>query len=163
MLARRFEPGEVHFQLAYDLNPSSPDNLLVCGLATSFCGYHERAKAMCDRAASLNPFRVDHYWSYRSGVELLARNFEACIEAVAMTPDVIPDIQGWAAVAHAHLGADGASTRGAGALLCRRQEGMGRPARIRRDADLRKWFVGIFPIKREQDRRLLAEGMAKIA
>ena len=161
LLARRFEPGEVHFQLAHDVNPSSPDNLLACGLAASFCGYHDRAKALCDRATALNPFRVDHYWSYRASVELLARNYQACIDAVAMTPDIMPDIQGWAAVAYAHLG----RVTEARAALERfyadvRQQWYGKPNPS--DADLRRWFVEIFPIKRAEDRNLLAEGLAKI-
>jgi DNA-binding SARP family transcriptional activator/tetratricopeptide (TPR) repeat protein len=161
LLARRFEPGELHFQLAHDLNPSSPDNLIGCGLANSFCGYHERAKALCDRALALNPLRPTHYWSYRASVELLARNYEACIAAVAMVPDFIPDIQGWAAVAHAHLGqkaeAAKALERFYGAVR-KQWHGKPRPS----DADLRRWFVAIFPIKRAEDRKLLADGMAKM-
>jgi tetratricopeptide (TPR) repeat protein len=161
LLARRFEPGELHFQLAYDVNPSSPDNLLVCGLAASFCGYHDRAKTLCDRAAALNPFRVDHYWSYRASVELLARNYQACIDSVAMTPDIMPDIQGWAAVAHAHLGRVSEARSALERFYADvRKQWHGKPNPT--DDMLRKWFVEIFPIKRAEDRQLLADGMARI-
>ena len=30
------------------------------------------------------------------------------------------------------------------------------------DADLRRWFLEIFPIKRAEDRELLTDGLAKI-
>jgi DNA-binding SARP family transcriptional activator len=161
LLARRFEPAELHFQLAYDLNPSSPDNLLGCGIANSFCGNHARAKVLCDRALALNRFRPAHYWSYRASIELLARNFENCITAVAMVPDLIPDLQGWAAVAFAHLGR---KAEAAAALdqfyTAMRKQWHGKPNPS--DADLRRWFVEIFPIKRAEDRELLADGLAKI-
>ena len=161
ILARRFEPAELHFQLAYDLNPSSPDNMLGCGIAISFCGDHDRAKGLCDRAVALNRFRPTHYWSYRASIELLARNFENCITAVAMAPDLIPDLQGWAAVAYAHLGR---KTEAAAALdqfySAMRKQWHGKPKPS--DADLRRWFVDIFPIRRAEDRQLLADGLAKI-
>ena len=161
LLARRFEPGELHFQLAYDLNPSSPDNLLGCGIANSFCGNHARAKALCDRALALNRFRPAHYWSYRASIELLARNFENCITAVAMVPDLIPDLQGWAAVAHAHLGHKADATAELDQFYSgMRKQWHGKPNPS--DADLRRWFVDIFPIKRAEDRKLLADGLAKI-
>jgi DNA-binding SARP family transcriptional activator/TolB-like protein len=161
LLARRFEPGELHFQLAYDLNPSSPDNLLGCGIANSFFGNHERAKTLSDRALALNRFRPAHYWSYRASIELLARNFEECVTSVAMVPDLIPDLQGWAAVAYAHLGrkADAAAALDQFYSAMRKQwYGKPKPS----DADLRRWFLEIFPIKRAQDRKLLADGLAKI-
>lgn len=161
LLARRFEPGELHFQMAHDLNPSNPDNLLVCGLANAFCGHHEKAKALCDRAAELNPLRPMHYWGYRASVELLGRNFDACIAAVSRAPDMYPDIQGWAAVAHAHLGQLSearTALRQFYADMRKRWTGAQKPT----DQELRKWFAQIFPIKLEEDRRLLAEGLAKI-
>jgi tetratricopeptide (TPR) repeat protein len=161
LLARRFEPGELHFQMAHDLNPSNPDNLLVCGLASAFCGQHDNAKALCDRAAHLNPFRPMHYWGYRASVELLGRNFAACIAAVSRAPDMYPDIQGWAAVAHAHLG-HLAEARAAlqqfYADMRRRWAGAGRPT----EQALRTWFAEVFPIKLEEDRRLISEGLERI-
>jgi DNA-binding SARP family transcriptional activator/TolB-like protein len=161
LLARRFEPAELHFQLAYDLNPSSPDNLLGCGIANSFCGNHARAKALCDRALALNRFRPAHYWSYRASIELLAHNFEECITSVAMVPDLIPDLPGWAAVAFAHLGRKAEAAQAIERFYAAvRKQWYGKPKPS--DADLRRWFVEIFPIKREEDRKLLADGMAKI-
>lgn len=162
LLARRFEPGELHFQMAHDLNPSNPDNLLVCGLANALCGHHEKAKALCDRAATLNPFRPMHYWGYRASVELLGRNFAACIAAVSRAPDMYPDIQGWAAVAHAHLGQISEARAALEQFYADvRKHWVGE--REPTEQELRKWFAEIFPIKLEEDRRLLADGLAKIA
>lgn len=161
LLARRFEPGELHFQLAYDLNPSSPDNMLGCAIAISFCGDHARAQQLCDRAVALNRFRPSHYWSYRASIELLARNFEGCITAAAMVPDLIPDLQGWAAVAHAHLGRKREAAVAIGQFYdAMRKQWHGKPDPS--DADLKRWFVEIFPIKRAEDRQLLADGLAMI-
>jgi TolB-like protein len=161
ILARRFEPGELHFQLAYDLNPSSPDNMLGCGIAFSFCGDHVRAKELSDRAVALNRFRPSHYWSYRASIQLLARNFENCIAAVAMVPDLIPDLQGWAAVAYAHLGRKQEAAAALGQFYdAMRKQWHGKPNPS--DADLKRWFVEIFPIKRAEDRQLLADGLAMI-
>jgi tetratricopeptide (TPR) repeat protein len=161
LLARRFEPGELHFQLAHDLNPSNPDNLLVCGLANAFCGRHARAAELCERAFALNPFRPALYWGYRSTVSLLGRDFKRCVESVANAPDVFPDIQGWAAVAHVHLGhLDQAreALRRFFADIRIHWAGPTAPS----DADIRKWFTEVFPIRLPEDRRLLVDGLAKI-
>jgi len=102
-----------------------------------------------------------HYWGYRASVELLGRNFDACIAAVSRAPDMYPDIQGWAAVAHAHLGQLSearTALRQFYADMRKRWTGAQKPT----DQELRKWFAQIFPIKLEEDRRLLAEGLAKI-
>jgi len=76
-------------------------------------------------------------------------------------PDIFPDIQGWAAIAHAHLGQ---IVEARAALkqfyqdVRRHWAGEAEPT----GEALRAWFVGIFPLKLEEDRRLLEEGFAKI-
>ena len=72
-----------------------------------------------------------------------------------------PDIQGWAAVAHAHLGH---MTEARTALqqfytdMRKRWSGKGRPT----DEALRTWFAEVFPIRLEEDRRLISEGLEMI-
>lgn len=162
LLARRFEPAELHFGLAYDLNPSNPDNVLACALANAFCGNHARAKELCQRAFDLNPFQQSFYYGYRASIDFLARDFTACVEAVSKAPDVFPDIQAWAASAYAHLGDLG----GARAALDRyfadiRKHWAG--PRDPTDASLLEWFVNVFPLRNSADRALLADGLKMIA
>ncbi|WP_119304768.1 BTAD domain-containing putative transcriptional regulator [Dongia deserti] len=161
LLARRFESAELHFRLAYELNPSSPDNLLACGLASAFCGDHPRARELSRRAFDLNPFPQPYYYGYRASIDFLGRDFVACIEAVNRVPDLFPDIQGWAAVSHAHLG----QLSAASSALDRYQEDMRRcwagPSNPNGE-DLCTWFATAFPIRLEADRQLIADGLAMI-
>lgn len=161
LLAGRFEPGELHFQLAYDLNPSNPDNLIVCGLAFAFCGKHARARELCDRAFELNPLRPAFYWGYRATIALLGRDFADCIEAVAMVPDIFPDIQGWAAVAYAYLGRLEQAGPAREQLFAdiRTHWAGSKPLR---DDEIEVWFTTVFPIKQPEDRQLLTDGLARI-
>lgn len=159
LLARRFDPGELHFQLAYELNPSNPDNLLACGLADAYCGHHARARERYERAFSLNPFRPSIYWGYRASIALLGRDFDECVKAVANAPDIFPDIQGWAAVAHVHRGDEGAAEAAIAQFYDDvRQHWQGPP--MPNEEMLRRWFVDVFPIRQVEDRKLLADGMA---
>jgi tetratricopeptide (TPR) repeat protein len=158
ILAGRFDPAELHFGLAYELNPSNPDNLLSCALAYAFCGNHERARQLCRRAFELNPFPQPYYHAYRASIDFLARDFGGCIEAVNRAPDFFPDIQGWAAASYGHLGDLDA---GRAALdryfvdIRKRWAGPPNPS----DDALCDWFVNVFPIRYEADRRLLADGL----
>lgn len=158
ILAGRFDSAELHFGLAYDLNPSNPDNLLGCALAYAFCGNHERARELCRRAFELNPFPQPYYHAYRASIDFLARDFAGCIEAVNRAPDFFPDIQAWAAASYAHLG-DLAAGRAALDRyfidIRKRWAGPPNPS----DDALCDWFVGVFPIRYDADRQLLADGL----
>lgn len=161
ILAGRFDPAELHFGLAYDLNPSNPDNLLGCALAFAFCGNHDRARELCRRAFELNPFPQPYYHAYRASIDFLARDFAGCIEAVNRAPDFFPDIQAWAAASYGHLG-DLAAGRAAleRYLLDIRKRWAGPPDPG--DEALCDWFVSVFPIRYDADRRLLADGLNMI-
>ncbi len=162
LLARRFDPAELHFSLAYDLNPSNPDNMLACALANAFCGNHARAKELSLRAFDLNPFPQSFYYGYRVSIDFLARDFAACIEAVNTAPDVFPDIQGWAASARAHLGDPGGARAALDRYFADIRKHWAGPADPT-EAMLLDWFVNVFPLRNSADRALLAEGLKKVA
>lgn len=158
ILARRFEPAELHIGLAYDLNPSNPDNLIACGLANAFCGHHVRASELARRAFDLNPFPQPYYYGYRASIDFLGRDFAGCIDAVKHVPDFFPDIQGWAAASYAHLG-DMAAARAAldRYLVDIRKRWAGPPNPT--DRALCEWLIDVFPIRHDADRQLLADGL----
>ncbi|HET6619202.1 MAG TPA: BTAD domain-containing putative transcriptional regulator [Dongiaceae bacterium] len=161
ILARRFEPAELHFGLAYDLNPSNPDNLIACALGNAFCGNHPRARELSRRALDLNPFPQPYYFGYRANIDFLGRDFRSCIEAVNRAPDLFPDIQAWAAAAYAHLGDTAAARAALDRYLVdirKRWAGPANPS----DGALCDWLVDIFPIRHDADRALLADGLRMI-
>jgi DNA-binding SARP family transcriptional activator/TolB-like protein len=162
LLARRFDPAELHFGLAYDLNPSNPDNVLACALANAFCGNHARAKNLCSRAFDLNPFPQPFYYGYRASIDFLARDFAGCIDAINRAPDVFPDIQAWAASAQAHRGDLDSARAALGRFFVDIRKHWAGPPNPD-EAMLLDWFVNIFPLRKDADRRLLADGLNKIA
>lgn len=161
ILARRFEPAELHFGLAYDLNPSNPENLLGCGLANAFFGHHARARELSRRAFDINPYPQPYYYGYRVNIDFLGRDFAGCIEAVNRAPDLFPDNQGWAAMSYAHLGDLSAARKALDCYLVdfrKRWAGAPNPS----DADLCDWLVDAFPIRNDADRQLLVDGLNMI-
>jgi tetratricopeptide (TPR) repeat protein len=161
ILAGRFEPAELHFGLAYDLNPSNPDNLLGCALAHAFCGNHERARGLCRRAFELNPFPQPYYHAYRASIDFLGRDFAGCIEAVNRAPDFFPDIQAWAAASYGHLGDLAAGRTALDRFFTDIRKRWAGPPSPSDDA-VCDWFVGMFPIRYEADRKLLTDGIGII-
>ena len=161
ILAGRYEPAELHFGLAYDLNPSNPDNLLSCGLGHAFCGNHARARELSRRAFDLNPFPQPYYYGYRANIDLLGRDFAGCIEAVNRVPDFFPDIQAWAAASYAHLGDLAAARAALDRYLVDIRKLWAGPADPSDDV-LCNWIVGVFPIRNDADRQLLADGLRMI-
>lgn len=161
ILAGRYEPAELHFGLAYDLNPSNPDNLLACGLGHAFCGNHARARGLSRRAFDLNPFPQPYYYGYRANIDLLGRDFAGCIEAVNRVPDFFPDIQAWAAASYAHLGDLAAAQAALDRYLVDIRKLWAGPADPSDDI-LCNWIVGVFPIRNDADRQLLADGLRMI-
>jgi hypothetical protein len=64
-------------------------------------------------------------------------------------------------VAYAHLGRKKEAAAALGQFYdAMRKQWHGKPNPS--DADLKRWFVEIFPIKRAADRQLLADGLAMI-
>lgn len=158
LLERRWDCAELHFRLAHDLNPANPSTLISYALASSFMGNHRQARQLCDRAFDICAIREPYFFGYRSTIAFLAGDYKDCLRAIEQVPDIFPDIAGWAAASHALLGQKVEAAQYAGQFITSMRERWAGQKPVS-DSTLVTWFKTIFPLRRERDRKLLAEGI----
>ncbi|MDF2999092.1 MAG: hypothetical protein K0R27_4729 [Xanthobacteraceae bacterium] len=158
LLERRWDCAELHFRLAHDLNPANPSTLIAYALGSSFMGNHRQARQLCDRAFDICAIREPYFFGYRSTIAFLAGDYKDCLNSIEQVPDIFPDISGWAAASHALLGQKTEAAHHAGQFMTSMRERWAGQKPVS-DSTLVTWFKTIFPLRRERDRKLLAEGM----
>lgn len=158
LLARRWEVAELHFRLAHDLNPANPNTLISYALASAFMGNHKQARTLCARAFDICALREPYFFGYRATIAFLGGDHAECLAAIAEVPELFPDIDGWAAAGHAALGHDEEAGRSAARFLASMRARWAGPTPVA-DAELVAWFKTVFPLRRERDRRLLAQAI----
>lgn len=158
LLERRWDCAELHFRLAHDLNPANPSTLIAYALASSFMGNHRQARQLSDRAFDICAIREPYFFGYRSTIAFLAGDYKDCLRSIEQVPDIFPDIAGWAAASHALLGQKVEAAQYAGQFVTSMRERWAGQKPVS-DSTLVNWFKTIFPLRRERDRKLLADGM----
>lgn len=158
LLARRWDCAELHFRLAHDLNPANPSTLIAYALASAFMGNHRQARQLCQRAFDICAIREPYFFGYRSNIAFLAGNYADCLDAIQQVPDIFPDISGWAAASHAHLGHKEEAARCVEQFIANMRQRWAGPKPVS-DETLIQWFKTVFPLRRGRDRKLLAEGI----
>lgn len=154
----RFEQAELHFNLAYELNPNSPITLIPCAHGLSFLGRHGLACQLAKRAIEINPLMPAFHWGYILCIRYLARDYDGAIEAAEIAQDAITDLHAWRAAALA--------------MADREEEAVGAVATFRTlvrdrwhgtkpctDLEIASWFLHCFPIRRREDLEHLREGL----
>lgn len=106
MLARDFENGRRHFDLAGQLNPSDANITVARALAEAYLGNAEKGLELAQKAIQLNPFHPDYYLGNLATISFLAGRYEDTVATIDLAPNVWPEISAWYAAACAHLGRD---------------------------------------------------------
>jgi Flp pilus assembly protein TadD len=154
-MTRHFEQSEVHYELAAELNPNSPKTLVSAALGMAFMGRVDSASRLLERAMDLTSMFLDYQWSHIAVIRYFAGDFEGAIAAADRSKNAIVDTAGWKTAALRKLG----RTDEARAALTQLQESIAAawagPA-APTPKDILDWFLGAFPIKRDEDRRDLA-------
>ena len=154
-MTRHFEQSEVHYELAAELNPNSPKTLVSAALGMAFMGRVDSASRLLERAMDLTSMFLDYQWSHIAVIRYFAGDFEGAIAAADRSKNAIVDTAGWKTAALRKLG----RTDEARAALTQLQESItaawAGPA-APTPKDILDWFLGAFPIKRDEDRRDLA-------
>ncbi|AZO49905.1 MAG: hypothetical protein EOS54_26920 [Mesorhizobium sp.] len=155
-MTRHFEQSEVHYELAAELNPNSPKTLVSAALGMAFMGRVGPATQFLERAMDLTSMFLDYQWSHISVIRYFAGDFEGAIAAADRSRNAIVDTAGWKTAALCRLG----RTDEARAALMQLQESVAAawagpaPPTLK---DILDWFLGAFPIKRDEDRRDLVQ------
>src|SRR5262249_25075589 len=113
LMAGRYEQADIHYDLAFDLNPNNPKTLLSCAHGFAFAGRAERAKELTRLALSLTPFVTPYQWEYLTGIRFIIGDYSGAVAAARMGTDSMPDTRVWKAAALALMGDNNAAHRAA--------------------------------------------------
>lgn len=153
-----YAQAELHFEHSYELNPNSARTLVPCAQGLSYCGKRARAVELVAQALDLHPEMLPAHWGYIMCIRFLSGRYAEAVAAAEKAGDSVIDFLGWKAAALALQG----SRAEAGATASRfieavREKWVGDTAPTA-DAIV-DWFLHCFPIRLEEDRRHLREGL----
>jgi DNA-binding SARP family transcriptional activator/TolB-like protein len=154
----RFEPAILHYEMAYDLNPNSPQTLMSCAQGLAFCGEYDLAQRLCRHSIELNPAIPPYHWVYSATIHFLSGKYAACIEAAERSRNAIATVSAFKAAALAHLGA-AAEAREAAAFFLEdvRVKWVGQSRAT--DEQIVAWYLQNFPIRDRDAYERLREGL----
>jgi len=157
-MRRQFEQADLSFSLALDLNENDPWTLISSALGLAFCGDHARAQALADRALRVNGSPSKSHWAYQATTRFMTGDYRGSVAAAERAEEVILNLPAWHAAALALLEAGGARQAQRFLELIRAHWHGKRPAS---DADIMAWFMAAFPIRLEDDRRRVRQGLER--
>ncbi|HYG67306.1 MAG TPA: tetratricopeptide repeat protein, partial [Anaeromyxobacteraceae bacterium] len=155
---REFERGAAHLDRALALNPNDPDVLVHLAVGYAFLGDPERGLALGEAARRLHPFHPDWYFAALAANHFVARRWRDAASSLARTPDLYADGRAFLAAAHAHLGEVERAREHARRFLARFGVAIAPGAR---PADAVAWVLRVNPLRRDEDRDALVEGLLR--
>jgi DNA-binding SARP family transcriptional activator/TolB-like protein len=158
-MAKQYEQAMIFMGLAYELNENDPWTLVSSATCLSFCGQYERASEIAEHTLHLplapNPLQ----WAYHTTIRFMGGDYEGVVQAAAAAGDVNLSVPGYKASALFHLGdRAGAAAEFKRYMKLIRTRWVGKePAS---DANITRWFLTMFPIRRPDDWQRLRDGLA---
>ena len=157
-----FDKATLHMEMAANLNPNSPRTIISCAMGFAFFGDHKKAGELLAHSLRCSPLLLEYQWCYAASVYYLAGDFEQALSAAKQGRDRIIDNPGWHAATLVRLGRlDEARERFDD--LTKIVSGnwyLNEPATP--DA-ICNWFVGIYPMRRHEERGMLEEALGDAA
>lgn len=152
----RYQQAAVHYELATNLNGSSPKALFSCAQGLAFVGAKARARQLLDEAFRLAPFLLPYQWCYVASTNYMIGDYGAAVEAAERGGHATMDNLGWRAAALARLGriAEAKAAFLEQVALVKDDWSARTPASA---ANVRDWFLDCFPIGEQDSRIGLAE------
>jgi TolB-like protein/DNA-binding SARP family transcriptional activator len=154
-MAGRYQQAEVHYELVAELNPNSPRMLVSAALGLAFMGRVDVATRLLSRAMGLTSLFLDYQWSHIAVVRYFAGDLEGAIDAADRSQNAIVDTAGWKAAALSKLGRT-EEAKAALAELDRSVAAAWAGPSPAGEKDVLDWFLSVFPIRRERDRKDLS-------
>jgi tetratricopeptide (TPR) repeat protein len=154
-MAGRYQQAEVHYELVAELNPNSPRMLVSAALGLAFMGRVDVATRLLSRAMGLTSLFLDYQWSHIAVVRYFAGDLEGAIDAADRSQNAIVDTPGWKAAALSKLGRT-EEAKAALAELDRSVAAAWAGPSPAGEKDVLDWFLSVFPIRRERDRKDLS-------
>lgn len=160
MLARDFENGRKHFDVAGDLNPIDSDVLISRAQGAAYLGQPESGLHLAQSAIRLNPTHPEYYLGYLASMQFLAREYENCITTIGQLARVPPETWAYLAAAYSLAGRTEDARRAAEAFI-REVRAIWIGPSDAGESDFLRWLFQIAPIKQKDDIRRLFDGLAQ--
>ncbi len=154
-----YDQAGVPLRLALELNPDDSWLLVSASQIHTFLGDQEASAPLAQQSleATLVPTRA--HWGFQAANAFFAGDDEGTLAACDLAEDTIRTSQGYRAAALYHLGrqreAEAAAERFARAV---REAWL--PGRTPTDAEIARWFLHLFPLRRPMDWERLRAGIA---
>ncbi len=157
-MSERFEKANLHYKLAYDLNPNNPRTLISCAQGLAFTGDTEQADGLAAQAQALSPFFAQYQWAYLSAIRFICEDYAGCAEAADWAGHAILDMTGWktAALSLANRIEEAKSTARLFVKIVGSEWAGDDPCT---DEAIVAWFLESFPIKSKQVTDNLRNGL----
>lgn len=156
-MAGCYDQADIHYELAFELNPNNPKTLLSCAHGLACTGRAERALELTHLAMSLTPMIAPYQWAYVSGIRFICADYAGSVEAAIMGTGSLLDTLAWKAAALALSGdIDGAQKAGDAFLESARSQWIGK---VPQKSDIVDWFLDGLPIRSEETRGRLIKGL----
>ncbi|WP_455269622.1 adenylate/guanylate cyclase domain-containing protein [Rhizobium herbae] len=156
-MAGRFEQADIHYDLAFDLNPNNPKTLLSCAHGLAYTGRVQRARELEELALGLTPIVAPYQWAYLAGIRFICGDYPGSVAAATMGTGSLVDTLAWKAAALSHMGEIADARRHADEFLHTARNQWTEKAVG--DADIVAWILHGFPIKEAETRRRLTDGL----
>ncbi|TIL65297.1 MAG: hypothetical protein E5Y77_22055 [Mesorhizobium sp.] len=157
LMAGKYDQADIHYDLAFDLNPNNPKALLSCAHGLAFTGRIEGARELARLALSLTPFVTPFQWEYLTGIRFIIGDYSGAVAAANMGAGSMHDTLMWKAAALALMGREDEARRAADEFLAgARAQWTGEPPG---DREIVEWVRCGPPIKETETRRRLEDGL----
>jgi TolB-like protein len=157
---RDFERGIEHLRKAVALNPNDADVLVNACLGHAYYGETERGLELEREALAIHPFHPEWYLLYFAASRFVARRASEARERFGRVADLAVDARAFMAAASADLGELSAARAHVKGFLGRFAEriAFGKPFA---PEDPVRWLLRVNPLRREEDRAYLLEGLRR--
>ena len=160
MLARDFENGRKHFEVAADLNPIDSDVLISWAQGMAYLGHHEVGLSQAREAIRLKQTHPEYYLGYLATIQFLTGEYESCITTIGHLERISPETRAFLVAAYTLAGKRENARKAAEAFIHEIRKIWIGPS----DADVNdyvRWLFQIAPIKPKKDIKRLFGGLAK--
>lgn len=153
-----YAQAELHFEHSNELNPNSAKTLVPCAQGLSYCGQRSRALGIVAQALELHPDILPAHWGYIMCIHFLSGQYAEAIAAAERAGDSVLDFSAWKAAALALQGRGEEAHLAAGQFLQAIRDKWAGDVAPTAEAIV-DWFLHSFPIRLDEDRRHLREGL----
>ena len=145
-------------ELAVELNPNDCWTLIAAAQIQAYCGFYEKAVALCTQSMALTPLPTAAHRAYASAILFLAERYQESVEVSGEGLDPSPSFSIWRIASLVQLGAVAEARELLAAAVDAIRAGWSGPPPD--DRLVYRWLLHMFPIAVQSDWERLRQSLA---